>query len=343
MIETKQLCKSYLLKNKVFQALHNINLSIHSGEIFGFLGESGAGKSTLIRSFNFLEKPTRGEVCIDGISLGSLSEAALRKMRQQIGMIFQHFNLLQSRTVFDNIALPLELTGQSKQAIAETVLSLLEWVNLLDRKHHYPHQLSGGEKQRVAIARALATKPRILLCDEPTSALDPKSTFAVLNLLKEINQKLGVTIVIITHEMDVIKHICDRAAVLAQGQVIEQGTVMALFAKPQSALTRQLIQKYMHIELPPTIKKHLQAKNDEAKSRLVRFTFLGEESSDPLISTLVKKFDITINIIQANIENIQDVMIGYTICQLSGRADEIDKALASIQPATITAEVLGYV
>ncbi len=343
MIELQQVSKTYQVHNRVVTALSGINLKINRGEIFGVLGESGAGKSTLLRSVNLLERPTSGHVIIDDVDLMLLSAQDLRQRRRHIGMIFQHFNLLESRTAFENIALPMELLNMPRAAIQHEVSSLLELVGLTHHAKHYPNQLSGGQKQRVAIARALTTKPEILLCDEATSALDPKSTFSILQLLKEINRKLNVTILLITHEMDVIKHICDHAAVLHHGQLIESNTVVNLFAKPASIITRQLVQKALHLELPGKIKQQLEPEAHPDKSLLVRFTFVGDDSSLPLITTLVQKFNITINIIQANIESIQDAAVGFTVCQLSGDHKAINDALAYIKPSSITAEVLGYV
>lgn len=343
MISFQNLCKTYTLNQHSFTALQAINLTIHRGEIFGIIGESGAGKSTLLRSANLLEKPTSGQVYVDGVDLTTLSVKALNEKRKNIGMIFQHFNLLQSRTAYENIALPLELIGKSKNEIQQTVTQLLDLIHLKDKQHHYPNQLSGGQKQRVAIARALATQPSVLLCDEATSALDNKSTMSILNLLKDINQTLGVTILLITHEMDVIKQICHRAGVLEKGKLVEHGSLVELFAKPKSAITRQLIQKAIHLELPLYIQTKLQMHPDENKSPLVRFTFVGNDSNQPLMTTLVQKFNITVNIIQANIENIQESTVGFTVCQLSGDHGAINEALAYIKPSSITAEVLGYV
>ncbi|VVC75611.1 Methionine import ATP-binding protein MetN [Aquicella siphonis] len=257
-------------------------------------------------------------------------------------MIFQHFNLLKSRTAYENIALPLELLGLTRETIRKEVTSLLTLTRLEEHQHHYPAQLSGGQQQRVAIARALATRPDILLCDELTSALDSQSTLAVLNLLKEINQDLGVTIVLITHEMEVIKHVCHRAGVLEQGALIECGPVVELFARPKSDVTRKLVQKALHMELPKQITDHLDLEPDTAKSCLVRFTFEGDNSSQPLISNLVKQFDITINIIQANIENIQNASIGFTVCLLSGEHAAVHEALDFARQSSVSVEVLGY-
>lgn len=343
MIEFKNLNKSYQLPNGYFHALQSINLTIHKGEIFGILGESGAGKSTLLRCANLLSVPTSGQVIVAGTDLMTLTPAQLKQQRRKIGMIFQQFNLLQSRNAFDNIALPLELLGKSREEIEQEVTALLELVNLTKHRNHFPSQLSGGQQQRVAIARALATKPDILLCDEVTSALDARSTDSILKLLKDINQKFNVTILLITHQMDVIKQVCDRAGVLHQGKLVEVAPVIELFANPRSHFTRQLVQKALHLELPESYRKDLQIQAAPGKSRLVRFTFVGNDSDQPLITTLVRKFNITVNIIQANIENIQETTVGFTICQLSGNHDDVDNALAYIQPSSVMAEVLGYV
>ena len=343
MIEFKSINKTFKVDDKMSFALQDINLKINSGEIFGIIGESGAGKSTLLRIVNLLEKPTSGHVFVDGVNLTILTEGQLKEKRRHIGMIFQHFNLLQSRTAFENIALPLELLGYDVLQIKNEVNELLTLIGLKEYSHHYPDQLSGGQKQRVAIARALATKTKYLLCDEPTSALDPKSTFSILQLLKEINQKLGVTILLITHEMDVVKQICHRAGILNKGELVEAGTIVELFAKPKLEVTKQLVQKALHLELPSNIKHLLQEEYQPEKSYLVRFTFVGDESSQPLITTLVKKFDVTINIIQANIEVIQDVTVGFTVCQLSGDHQSVELALSFVKTSSVIAEVLGYV
>lgn len=343
MIELRHISKSYQQNHKTFHALKNVSLTVARGEIHGIFGESGAGKSTMLRTVNLLERPTSGQVIVDQIDLTALPAAALKKQRQNIGMIFQHFNLLKSRTAFDNIALPLELAGVPKADIKTTVAELLALTRLQPHQHHYPPQLSGGQQQRVAIARALATKPHILLCDEPTSALDPRSTASVLNLLKEVNQQLGVTILLITHEMDVIKQICHRASVLDHGSLVEQGTIIDLFAKPQADITKQLVQKALHIELPPQFKRQLRPTRTPDAAWLVRFTFVGDDSHLPLITTLVQRFHITINIIQANLENIQEATIGFTVCLLSGEPQAMESALQYVNTTSITAEVLGYV
>lgn len=245
MIELKNITKTFLHKKGTFTALKDVTLFVPKGKIFGIIGASGAGKSTLIRTINLLEPPTAGTVTIDGLELTSLSSSALAKERRHLGMIFQHFNLLSSRTVFDNIALPLELEGWSKSAIKERVLELLKMVSLEDKMDHYPANLSGGQKQRVAIARTLANSPKVLLCDEATSALDPATTNSILALLKDINQRLNITILLITHEMKVIKKICDEVAVISEGTIIEKGVVTEVFSNPKHPLTQEFILEYV--------------------------------------------------------------------------------------------------
>jgi len=248
MIALKHLNKTYHIKRHAYPALHDINLEINRGEIVGIVGESGAGKSTLLRTINLLERPDSGAVIVNGHDLLALTPAALRKERRHMGMIFQHFNLLSSRTAFDNIALPLELEGKSKAFIHTRVSELLELVHLTPRAAHYPAQLSGGQKQRVGIARALATNPTVLLCDEPTSALDAKATQSILSLLKTINQQFGVTIVLITHELSVVKRLCHRAAILDHGKLIEQGSLPDLFENPAFPIAQQWVQAALHLE-----------------------------------------------------------------------------------------------
>jgi D-methionine transport system ATP-binding protein len=343
MISLQHISKSYELNAKVFHALKDVSLTVACGEICGIFGASGAGKSTLLRTVNLLERPSAGRVLVDDVDLTALSASELKLQRQRIGMIFQHFNLLKSRTAFDNIALPLELLGKPRQQIKEEVSALLDLVKLDAHAHHYPQQLSGGQQQRVAIARALATRPQILLCDEPTSALDPHSTSSILNLLTEINRQLNVTILLITHEMDVIKQICHRAGVLDHGTLIEYGSVIDLFAKPKSDITRQLVQKALHLELPQHIKHRLRPEPAAGSACLVRFTFVGDDSDQPLIATLVQQHHVTVNIIQANIENIREATVGFTVCLISGDKAAIDNALQHVQSTSVIAEVLGYV
>lgn len=331
MIELKQLNKVYQVNKKAFKALDNINLKIRRGEIFGVLGKSGAGKSTLLRAVNLLERPTSGQVLVNGLDLTALNPAALREQRHKIGVIFQHYNLLESRSVFGNVSLPLEIIGKSTDETQKKVTELLALVGLSDRKNYFPAQLSGGQKQRVGIARALATDPHLLLCDEATSALDPEATLSVLNLLKKINGELGLTILLITHELDVIKKICDRVGVIDQGRLVEEDSPINLFSNPQATVAKQLIQQALHLYEP----------DQQDKDALVlKLTFIGKNSEEPIISSLVKKFDISFNLRQALIEKVQDTTIGFTICSLAGEKTALAQALAYLQSTSIKTEIL---
>ena len=343
MITFENITKTYGGKTHV-QALKGISLTINDGEIFGIIGKSGAGKSTLVRCINMLEKPTSGKVIIDDKELTAMSDSQLRAERKNIGMIFQHFNLLSSRTVFDNIAFPLELIGASKEVIASKVESLLELVGLTDRQYNYPSQLSGGQKQRVGIARALASDPKILLCDEATSALDPQTTQSILELLKDINKRLGITIVIITHEMAVIKAICDRVAVIEGGVIKEQGRVIDIFASPTSETMKEFVKSVVNMELPQGIRK-LGVSDQPAPDRdmLVRFRFKGLVTNEPLVVNIARKFNLDVSGLYGNIDYIQDVPFGYLIVVIMGDMEAQAKAFAYIKTQPIESEVLGYV
>lgn len=343
MITFENITKTYGGKTHV-QALKGISLTIHDGEIFGIIGKSGAGKSTLVRCINMLEKPTTGKVIIDDKELTAMSDSQLRAELKNIGMIFQHFNLLSSRTVFDNIAFPLELAGASKEVIRSKVDSLLELVGLTDRQFNYPSQLSGGQKQRVGIARALASDPKILLCDEATSALDPQTTKSILELLKDINKRLGITIVIITHEMAVIKEICDRVAVIEGGVIKEQGRVIDVFTNPQSETMKEFVKSVINMELPEGIKK-LGVTNQPSPDRdmLVRFRFKGAATNEPLVVNVARKFNLDVSVLYGNIDYIQDVPFGYLIVVIMGDMKAQTEAYSYIKTQPIESEVLGYV
>lgn len=343
MIILKDITKTYGGKTKV-QALKGISLTIDEGEIFGIIGKSGAGKSTLIRCINMLEKPTTGSVIIDGEDLTKMNERQLRQERKHIGMIFQHFNLLSSRTVYDNIAFPLELIGASKDEIKAKVDSLLELVDLTDRKFNYPAQLSGGQKQRVGIARALASDPKVLLCDEATSALDPQTTKSILELLKDINKRLNITIVIITHEMAVIKTICNRVAVIEGGVIKEEGRIVDVFTNPQSETMKEFVHSIINMELPEGIVK-LGVSDQPApdRSTLVRLRFKGSITVDPIVASLIRKYNADVSILYGNIDYIQDEPFGYLIITLMGDMETQTRALAYIKGLPIGSEVLGYV
>ena len=324
MIELKNLSKVYKTSEREIVALDGINLTIQDGEIFGIIGLSGAGKSTLVRCINLLERPTGGEVIIDGKSLTELPRRELLKLRQQIGMIFQGFNLLEQRNVIKNICFPLELAGVKKEDAQARALELLKLVGLEDRASSYPSQLSGGQKQRVAIARALATKPKYLLCDEATSALDPNTTRQILDLLKEINEKLGVTIVVITHEMRVIDRICDSVAVIDSSHIAEVGTVSAVFSNPQSQIARDLI-----VPKDSTV-------ISTAGGRRIRLIFDGKDkTNDPLISRMVLECGAPVNILFADTRIFEGVLHGHMVIELPNDKREADKIITWLSSSSV--------
>lgn len=344
MINLCGIEKTYLGSAGPVHALKGVNLQVASGEIFGVIGKSGAGKSTLIRCINMLEKPTVGKVIVDGQELSAMNERDLREARKKIGMIFQHFNLLSSRTVYDNIAFPLELAGWSKDKIQSEVLPLLELVGLADKRNQYPSQLSGGQKQRVGIARALASRPKVLLCDEATSALDPQTTQSILELLKSINQKLGLTIVLITHEMQVIKQICDQVAVIENGIIIEQGPVIDLFSKPETTTTREFIRTIINYDLPDIFNNTKFSPIPIKDSDLVvRVSFLGRTAEEPIIAALIRRCNVDVSILFGNIDHIQNTPFGTLIIEVSGDAASIQSSLQYLKARDLGVEVIGYV
>ena len=344
MIRLTGITKTYQGSSGQVEALKGIDLDIQAGEVFGIIGKSGAGKSTLIRCINMLEKPSTGTVDVDGQELTAMNEETLRAMRKKMGMIFQHFNLLSSRTVYDNVAFPLELLGKSAAEIAAEVLPLLELVGLTDKKDQYPAQLSGGQKQRVGIARALANKPKVLLCDEATSALDPQTTKSILDLLKSINSKLNLTIVLITHEMQVIKEICDRVAVIEGGLIIEQGPVLDIFTKPQSATTREFIRAIVNHDLPDVFQDTDFSPTTRPDNNLVlRISFIGNAAEEPIIAGMIRRFNVDTSILYGNIDHIQTTLFGTLIIELSGEQDNIQNALSYLKAKDLGIEVIGYV
>ncbi|WP_288274125.1 methionine ABC transporter ATP-binding protein [Acidaminococcus fermentans] len=344
MIELQHIDKIYHTSSGDLHALKDINLTINEGEIFGIIGLSGAGKSTLVRCINMLERPTSGKVIVDGQEMTALGEEQLRKARQNIGMIFQHFNLLSSRTVFGNIAFPLEIQGLDKAAIQKKVEPLLDLVGLKDRADHYPSQLSGGQKQRVGIARALASDPKVLLCDEATSALDPQTTESILNLLRDINKRLHITIVMITHQMNVVKEICDRVAVIENGEIIEQGSMVDIFTNPQKATTREFVASIQHNDLPDFVRKLDIHKDYKAGDKaLVSLSFIGDSAGEPIVSVLIKEYDTNVNILTANIENLQDTPFGTLLIEVEGDEAHLKKALDYLHERKVKDEVIGYV
>ena len=344
MITLSHIEKTYAGPDGAVTALKDISLTVAKGEIFGVIGLSGAGKSTLVRCINLLERPTKGSVIVDGLDMMALSDAELREARKSIGMIFQHFNLLSSATVYDNVAFPLRLSGTDEDAIRAKVEPLLSLVGLDDKAQQYPSQLSGGQKQRVGIARALASEPKVLLCDEATSALDPQTTKAILELIRDINQKLGLTVVIITHEMQVIKDICDKVAVIEDGVIAEQGPVAEVFLNPRQKITKDFIGVLMGNDLPAELRGvPISEAPIEGGKLLVRLTFFGESANAPVISDLVKGHNIDAAILYGNIDAIKDTPYGRMLLGLSGTPGAVEEALSFLREKDLRIEVIGYV
>ncbi len=343
MIEINQVNKVFYQGQKEIHALKDINLKISQGTIFGVIGSSGAGKSTLIRCVNMLEAPTTGDIIVDGINLTTLSKRELSEARRNIGMIFQHFNLLSSRTVFENVALPLELAGKESAHIESKVTELLQLVGLADKRETYPANLSGGQKQRVAIARALACDPKVLLCDEATSALDPATTHSILELLKEINRKLHITILLITHEMDVVKSICHEVAIIGGGELVEKGTVGEIFAHPKTALAHQFIRSTLDLSIPEDYQARLHQQSVEGSHPLVRLEFTGATVDAPLMSQISRKFNIDVSILSSDLDYAGGVKFGMMVAELYGAEDDSNAALVFLDEHNVKVEVLGYV
>ncbi|RXT15208.1 methionine ABC transporter ATP-binding protein [Ammoniphilus sp. CFH 90114] len=338
MIVIKNLYKTYEQNGRNVEAVKNVSLEIKKGEIFGVIGFSGAGKSSLIRCVNLLETPSSGSVMVNGVEMTNLSERNLREARRKIGMIFQHFNLLSSSTVFENIAAPLELANTPKHIIEKKVNELLGLVGLSDKGASYPSQLSGGQKQRVAIARALANDPEILLCDEATSALDPQTTDSILDLLLDINKKFQITIMLITHEMHVIKKICDHVAVMENGQVVEQGSVLEIFSQPKTQTTKNFIKNVFDINLPQNLQ--LKFKNERANGEIIRVSFVGETTTEPVFAELATRFPLRPNILFGNITQIKETTFGSLILKLTGEASVIQQGMEYLQSEGLSVEVL---
>lgn len=341
MIRLENVSKTFTDSNKEVHAVNNVSLTINDGDIFGIIGFSGAGKSTLVRCINLLEKPTEGKVFVDDAEITALSGKELRKARKKIGMIFQHFNLMPSRTIFGNVAYPLRGSGFSKEEIKEKVHHLLELVGISEKENAFPSQLSGGQKQRVAIARALANDPNILLCDEATSALDPQTTKSILKLLQQLNQTLGITVVVITHEMAVVKEICNRVAVMDHGDVVEEGEVFHVFASPKEPLTRSFIKTTSNLQkIEELIAADFPVVATKKGELIVRLTYVEKNTSEPLISTVTQKFGIILNIVFADVEIVQNAPIGGTVAIVSGEGSRIDEALQYLRDKNVGVEVI---
>ncbi|MBU5594063.1 ATP-binding cassette domain-containing protein [Amphibacillus sp. MSJ-3] len=323
MIELRNIHKTYQKRSKSIQALKGIDLKVEQGDIFGVIGYSGAGKSTLVRLVNYLEQPTEGKIIVDGRSLTEQSSKALREIKKDIGMIFQHFNLLESKTIYQNVAMPLIISKVPKQDIKRRVTELLEFVGLSDKVMSYPNELSGGQKQRVGIARALALNPKILLCDEATSALDPQTTQSILNLLKRINREYGITILLITHEMSVIQSICNRVAVMENGKIIEEGTVLDVFGDPKHPTTQDFVQTVVRTDIPRNIKANL---DKSGITTLTKLEMVGDHATQPLLALLIQKFNLTVSTVFTNMTEIQETTLAIWYVDIQGEAK--DKAAA---------------
>ncbi len=345
MIKFSHVEKTYASPAGPVPALKGIDLEIAKGEIFGIIGLSGAGKSTLVRCINMLERPTRGQVIVDGQDMTALNDSELRAARKDIGMIFQHFNLLSSATVYDNIAFPLKLAGKSDREIKAKVEPLLKLVGLEAKADQYPSQLSGGQKQRVGIARALASEPKVLLCDEATSALDPQTTKAILELIRDINKKLQLTVVVITHEMQVIKDICDKVAVIDKGVIAEQGTVLEVFTNPQQPITKEFISVLLSNDLPAAFRGgHISQEPADDAYLLLRLTFIGESADDPVIADMIRKFpEVETTLLFGNLDHIKHTPFGRMIIGLTGPNDRVQAALDYLKSRDLQEEVIGYV
>ena len=338
MIELRGITQTYRGQSGAVTALRDVDLKVAKGEVFGIIGRSGAGKSSLVRVINLLNRPTAGQVLVDGRELTALDGDALRVARRDIGIVFQHFNLLSSRTVYDNVALPLEIAGLSKADIATRVEPLLELVGLAALRDRYPSQISGGQKQRVGIARALANRPKVLLSDEATSALDPETTRSILGLLRQINREFGLTIVLITHQMQVIKQVADRVAVIDAGSIVEQGLVTDVFTRPQHATTRSLIEEIAPQELPESVLARiriLMGASTVGDSRLLRLAFAGDGADQPLLSDVIRRFGLDLSIVHGQIDEVQGKPFGTLAVFARGAKEQLHEAIAHLRNAGV--------
>ena len=336
MIEINNVSKTFHLKNKKVEALKNVSLKIEKGDIYGIIGYSGAGKSTLIRLINSIEKPDSGTVKIEGTDINLLDENSLRNLRKKIGMIFQNFNLLNSANVYENIAAPLKnLKTLSKEEIEKKVDSLLKLVDLEEKKYVYPNQLSGGQKQRVAIARALSNDPSILLCDEATSALDPNTTKSILDLLKKIKKDFGITVVLITHQMDVVKYICNKVSVMDGGEIVEQGNLIDVFINSKTSIAKEFISQSLHQD-------GVAEKQKELKKDFYKLNFIGDNADDPFIAGLFSKFGVTTSILFASIEKLCETTYGTLIVTIDGKKEDVKQAISYLSNNNVIVEVVKY-
>lgn len=343
MIKLVNIAKIFSSLDPPIYALRDINLNVFPGEVFGIVGQSGAGKSTLVRCINLLERPSQGQVWIAKQELTTLNVTDLRLVRRQIGMIFQQFNLLAAKTVYENIALPLKFAHYPQSKIESTIAPLLKLTGLNDKQHAYPEQLSGGQKQRVAIARALASQPKVLLCDEATSALDPHTTQTILQLLKDINQRLGITIVLITHQVDVVKSICDRVALLDQGSIVEVADIVSFFTDPKTRLAKQFVSLSLKHELPSLLEKRLHAQKKADSHAILRIIFQGHAAAEPLIAHVMREIGIHLNILKANIECLKETILGIMVVEVMGDQAPLPRGMQYLINKGLHVEIMGYV
>lgn len=337
MVLIENLIKTYGDGENAVNALKGIDLHIEKGEIFGIIGLSGAGKSSLVRCINLLEVPTSGSIKIDGQEIIKLSKKELRKARKKIGMVFQHFNLLMNSTIYENVAFPMRIDNKPKDYIDKRVNELLDLVGLLDKKDMYPSMLSGGQKQRVGIARAIANNPSIIVCDEATSALDPETTKSILTLLKDINKKLGITIIIITHEMDVIKHICNKVAILEEGKIAECGLVSDIFIKPKTKIARSFFDS-----VDVKLENDVYQKALDGNGVVIKGIFIGENSTSPYISKMVTKYSVEASILLGNIQHMDDTLIGTLVIKITGEDKNIKDAINYLKENNVLIEEVNY-
>ncbi|MDR0221193.1 MAG: methionine ABC transporter ATP-binding protein [Lachnospiraceae bacterium] len=341
MITLENVSKTFSADTGSVEAVKNVSLRVEQGEIHGVIGFSGAGKSTLVRCINLLERPDSGRVFLDDKELTALSDKELRKARRKIGMIFQQFNLFASRTAFQNIAYPLRYSGLTKEQIKTRVGELLNLVGLDDKEKSYPSQLSGGQKQRVAIARALANEPVALLCDEATSALDPQTTHSILRLLKELNERLGITIIVITHEMQVVKEICDRVTVMENGAVVESGDVFSVFANPAQQITQDFINTTTNLsKINQLVSERHELTDLKPGEYVLKFKYLEKTAAAPLVSNISRAYNIDVNIIFANLDWIGGAPLGEMISVVSGGKENVDRAILYLQENKVGVEVI---
>ena len=340
IIQLKDIDVTFHNEGKTIEAVKDVSIDVQKGDVFGVIGYSGAGKSTLVRVINLLQQPTSGSVIVNNQDMLKLSQKDLRKARRNIGMIFQHFNLMNSLTVYGNVDFPLRDSGLSKAERKKKIDHLLDIVGLSDRAHNYPSQLSGGQKQRVAIARALASDPEILISDEATSALDPKTTTEILNLLGRLNKELGITIVIITHEMDAIKQICNRVAVMENGQLIEEGSLLTIFGQPKEKLTKDFVNTSTHIG---SVLDEIRESGivDKLSGRLIELNYIGDSTNEPIVVELYKRFEVEANILFSNIERLQNTTVGIMLFALTGEDQKVEEAIKYLNSLNVNVKEIS--